>query len=217
MITLTNVLKNYGPTTVLKIDSLQIQKGEHVVVCGRSGSGKSTLMYLIGGLESISSGSIYAMGTKLHAANDDQLSAYRANHVGFVFQFHYLLPTLNVKENILLPFKLHGFKKYRGDLVLQKLMQTVGIDQLATKFPFELSGGEQQRVSLLRSLIHGPDLILCDEPTGNLDTYHSGVVIKLLRSLATELSSTLIVVTHDLSMASTFPRKIVIEDGRLIS
>ncbi len=214
MIQLHNVSKNYQQP-VLKNISLQINQGEQCVIVGRSGSGKSTLMYLIGGMERCTSGEIICYQKPLHQLDDTGLAAYRKAFVGFIFQFHFLLPTMSSWENILLPLRLAN--KPIDESKILNYAKEVGIDKLLNKFPYELSGGEQQRVSLLRAIMLEPPLILCDEPTGNLDTVHSAKVIELLQYFAKRLQSTLLVVTHDLDIASRFNRKIRIEDGSLFS
>lgn len=214
MITLNDVSKKYNQL-VLKNVNLEIKQGEQCVVLGKSGSGKSTLLYLIGGMERCTSGEIICFNKKLHLLDDSKMAAYRKSFLGFVFQFHFLLPTMTAWDNIILPLKLSGKKIDVQKLTL--LAKEIGIEKLLEKFPYELSGGEQQRVSLLRAIVLEPPLILCDEPTGNLDSYHSVKVIELLQYFAKKLQSTLIVVTHDLDISSRFFRKIKIEDGSLFS
>lgn len=214
MIQLHNVSKRYQQD-VLKNVSLQINQAEQCVIVGRSGSGKSTLMYLIGGMERCTSGEIICYQKPLHSLDDTGLAAYRKAFVGFIFQFHFLLPTMSAWENILLPLRLAN--KPIDESKILNFAKEVGIEKLLSKFPYELSGGEQQRVSLLRAIMLEPPLILCDEPTGNLDTVHSAKVIELLQYFAKRLQSTLLVVTHDLDIASRFNRKIRIEDGSLFS
>lgn len=214
MITLNNVSKKYNQM-VLKNINLTINQGEQCVVLGKSGSGKSTLLYLIGGMERCTSGEIICFNKKLNELDDTKLAAYRKSFIGFVFQFHFLLPTMTAWDNITLPIKLAG-KKIETDKILN-MSKEIGIEKLLEKFPYELSGGEQQRVSLLRAIVLEPPLILCDEPTGNLDSFHSAKVMELLQYFAKRLQSTLIVVTHDPDISSRFSRKIKIEDGSLFS
>lgn len=214
MISLHNVSKNYKQNVLNNIN-LQIDQGEQCVVVGKSGSGKSTLLYLMGGMERCTSGEIICYKKAIHQLDDTGLAAYRKAFVGFIFQFHFLLPTMSAWDNIILPLKLSN-KAVEEEKIRQYALE-VGIEKLLTKFPYELSGGEQQRVSLLRAIVSEPPLILCDEPTGNLDTLHSAKVIELLQYFARKLHSTLLVVTHDLDIASRFNRKIRIEDGSLFS
>lgn len=214
MIELYKVSKKYNQD-VLKNINLQITQGEQCVIVGKSGSGKSTLLYLIGGMERCTSGEIICYKKALQQMDDTGLAAYRKAFVGFIFQFHFLLPTMNAWDNIILPLKL-SHKSIDQDKIRQYASE-VGIEKLLEKFPYELSGGEQQRVSLLRAIMLEPPLILCDEPTGNLDSLHSGKVIELLQYFAKKLQSTLLVVTHDQDIAARFNRKIRIEDGSLFS
>jgi len=215
MIDLRGIEKKYQSQEVLKGISLQINPGEQCVIQGRSGSGKSTLLYLIGGMEKPTKGEITCYKKSLHSLDDAGLASYRKAYIGFIFQFHFLLPTMTCLENIELPLKLAG-KKHSVDKTIS-LAKEIGIDQLMSKYPYQVSGGEQQRVSLLRAIISEPPLILCDEPTGNLDSHHSEKVIELLQYFAKKLHSTLLVVTHDPLIAARFPRKITIEDGQLFS
>lgn len=214
MITLNNVSKKYQQNVLTNIN-LHVGQGEQCVVLGKSGSGKSTLLYLIGGMERCTSGEIVCYNKPLHTLDDTNLAAYRKAFVGFVFQFHFLLPTMSAWENIILPLKLSG--RPIDEAKLRGIAKEVGIEKYLSKFPYELSGGEQQRVSLLRAIVLEPPLLLCDEPTGNLDSYHSGKVIELLQFFAKKFQSSLLVVTHDLDIASKFSRKIRIEDGSLFS
>lgn len=214
MIQLHNVSKRYQQD-VLKNVNVKILQGEQCVIVGKSGSGKSTLMYLIGGMERCTSGEIICFQKSLQQLDDSGLAAYRKAFVGFIFQFHFLLPTMNAWENIILPLKLANKAIDKSKIL--SFAQEVGIEKLLSKFPYELSGGEQQRVSLLRAIVLEPPLILCDEPTGNLDTVHSAKVIELLQYFAKKLHSTLLVVTHDPDIATRFNRKIRIEDGSLFS
>jgi len=214
VIALYNVSKKYHQD-VLKNINLQISQGEQCVILGKSGSGKSTLLYLIGGMERCNSGEIVCFKRTLNQMDDTGLAAYRKAFVGFIFQFHFLLPTMSAWDNIVLPLKLSN-KPIDRDKIFQ-YAKDVGIDKLIHKHPYELSGGEQQRVSLLRAIMLEPPLILCDEPTGNLDSHHSAKVIELLQYFAKKLQSTLLIVTHDQDIAVRFNRKIRIEDGSLFS
>lgn len=215
---LSGVDKFYGTSQVLKKINLTLHRGEQCVLLGRSGSGKSSLLYLIGGLEKPSAGKITSFGYQLENQNDDQLAHYREKVVGFVFQFHFLLPTLTCRENILLP--LHIFQKKAQDPTHQQYLKEMsvllGIDHLLERYPYQISGGEQQRVSLLRALVTKPALLLCDEPTGNLDSQNSHLVMELVQNTAKKLGASLLVVTHDPKVAERFSRKITIEDGQLI-
>lgn len=217
LITLTNIEKHYGSVQVLNNINLSIESGELVALRGASGSGKSTLLYLLGGLDSPSNGNICVNHKDLTLLNDEELAQYRNTHVGFVFQFHFLLPSMNCLDNILLSARIGGHKVKNVEKHVLDLAQYLDVSHCLSKFPFEISGGEQQRINIIRALSLRPKLLLCDEPTGNLDSLNSKKVTSLLMTLAQEFHSTLLVVTHDDNVGSQFPRKIVIEDGRIIS
>lgn len=212
-----NVCKNFGPQQVLKNINLEIGKGSKTALLGASGSGKSTLLYLIGGLDQPTSGTILYNEENLALKTDESLANYRNNEVGFIFQFHFLLPSMKALDNILLPAKIGG----KDTEVVQKsaisLAYRLGVSHCLKKYPFELSGGEQQRINIIRALSLNPKLLLCDEPTGNLDSQNSKNVMGILFELASENNLTLIVVTHDEKIANTLESKIIIEDGHIIS
>ena len=210
------VEKDYGPTKVLRGVDLEIQAGERVAIRGASGSGKSTLLYLLGGLERPGKGSVEVGGKNLSQLNDEGLAAFRNSAVGFVFQFHFLLPSLSAIGNILLPARIGGHDAKTIEARARNLAQRLGVASCLDKWPHQLSGGEQQRINIVRALSLKPPLLLCDEPTGNLDSMNSGKVTELLSELALENKTTLIVVTHDDKVASAFERKIVIEDGHIL-
>lgn len=210
------VEKDYGPTKVLRGVDLEINAGERVAIRGASGSGKSTLLYLLGGLERPGKGSVEVSGKNLAQMNDEELAAFRNSAVGFVFQFHFLLPSLSALGNILLPARIGGHEAKVVEARAKNLAQRLGVSACLEKWPHQLSGGEQQRINIVRALSLKPPLLLCDEPTGNLDSLNSGKVTELLGELALENKTTLIVVTHDDKVASAFERKIVIEDGHIL-
>lgn len=215
-IQLQGISKTYGQNHVLRGLDLEIERGELVAVRGASGSGKSTLLYLLGGLERPDRGDVKVNGASLGKMNDEELALYRNLGVGFVFQFHFLLPSLNALGNILLPARIAGVDTAESEARARKLAQRLGVEKQLTQWPHELSGGEQQRINLIRALVLRPKLLLCDEPTGNLDSRNSALVVALLKELAQENEATLIVVTHDEKVAEVFPRKILIEDGLII-
>ncbi len=212
-----NLEKNYGTTKVLRGMNFSIQEHESLAIVGSSGSGKSTLLYTIGALERPDKGRILIDGAELSKYSDEKLARFRNQFIGFVFQFHFLLPSMNCMDNILLPAKIgkHDLKKVK--VRVHRFAKELGIEHCLKKYPFEISGGEQQRVNIIRAISLAPKLILCDEPTGNLDSKNTQVVIKLLRDVAEDIGSTLIVVTHDSSVSESFHRKITIEDGQIIS
>lgn len=210
---LKNLKKNFGQTQVLRGIELTIEKAEHVVIRGASGSGKSTLLYLLGGLDTASSGEVLVNGKNLSRLSDEELSLYRNREVGFVFQFHYLLPSMSALSNILLPARIAGADLSIVEKEVKELARELGVLPLLNKYPFELSGGEQQRVNLIRALSLHPQLLLCDEPTGNLDSANSQKVVHLLRELAKKYSATLVVVTHDETVARAIGKEIIMVDG----
>ena len=216
MIVLENIKKIYGKHTVIENCELQLKPKEHCALVGSSGSGKSTLLYLIGGLEKADKGRIIVNQQDYSQLNEDQLAKSRNENIGFIFQFHFLLATLTCWKNILLPIKIgnRSIKDYEEKI--KDYAKYLSVEHCLNSFPYQLSGGEQQRINLIRAVIMRPKILLCDEPTGNLDSTNSKKVIDLLRNLANESGATLLVVTHDEKIASSFPRKLIIEDGRLI-
>lgn len=211
------VKKYYNQSRALNGVTLTMEDGGQYLIRGASGSGKSTLLYLIGGLDRPSEGSIIVNQKNLVELSDEELALYRNRYVGFVFQFHFLLPSMNCLDNILLPSRLGGV--YSEDVVTRakKLAQYLGVEHCLVKFPFELSGGEQQRINIIRALSLKPKLLLCDEPTGNLDSENSAKVIQLLKDLANEFQSTLVVVTHDPQIAQSFSSQFIMRDGVLLT
>ena len=200
---------------VLKGIDLDIGRGEFVAVMGPSGSGKSTLLYLLGGLDRPTAGTIRVDGHELSALKDGEGSRLRRREVGFVFQFYNLIPNLDVEENILLPVLLDGRRPadYAGRL--EEILEVMGLTARRRHTPRQLSGGEQQRVALARSLINDPAIILADEPTGNLDTRMGGEVLQLMSRIHRERGKTMIMVTHDSNAAAQAGRIIRVRDGRL--
>lgn len=216
LIVLSNVEKSFGNTKVLRGINLQIQDKESVAIRGASGSGKSTLLYLLGGLDQPTSGKVSIDNKNLTSMSEEELATFRNSHVGFVFQFHFLLPSMTCRDNILLPARIGGKDTAKVEKDTEELAKILGVTHCLTKFPYEISGGEQQRINIIRALSLRPKILLCDEPTGNLDSKNSEKVTTLLKNLAADFGATLLVVTHDDKVASYFPRKIVIEDGQII-
>ncbi len=216
LIKVHNLKRYYKKVKAVDGLSYVFEPGQEYAIQGSSGSGKSTLLYMLGGLDRPTDGIIEVGGNDLGQYSDDQLAIFRNRYVGFVFQFHFLLPSMTCLENILLPSKIGGLK---GNLIEKKvvdLSQKLGVEHCLKKHPYEVSGGEQQRINIIRALSLGPKLLLCDEPTGNLDSENSQIVTELIRSLAKEYNSTLVVVTHDDNVASQFTNRIRIRDGRLL-
>jgi ABC-type lipoprotein export system ATPase subunit len=212
-----NVHKYYGDTHVLQGINLSLAESKDLAIVGTSGSGKSTLLYLLGALDSADKGEILIEGKDLSKMSDAALSNFRNKFIGFVFQFHFLLPSMNCMDNILLPAKIGGVKTKEVRARAKDLAEKLHVSHCLKKYPFELSGGEQQRINIIRAISLNPKLLLCDEPTGNLDSKNTQNVLSLLRSVAEDIDSSLIVVTHDVSVSSTFHEKITIEDGQIIS
>lgn len=193
-----------------------IAAGEKVALLGRSGSGKSTLLNLISGIDQPDSGEVVIDGTPLHRLSEHQRTLFRRNHIGFIFQFFNLIPTLTVLENLLLPLELKGCLNAAAHGQARELLAGVGLADRCESFPDRLSGGEQQRIAIARALIHRPKLLLADEPTGNLDADTGGRVLDLLEALLRQVGGTLVVVTHSAEVARRADRVLTIRDGRLL-
>lgn len=219
LIEVKNIKKYFGKVHALNGPSFFLESGGQYVIQGASGSGKSTLLYLMAGLDRPSSGEILIEGKNLATFDDEQLAYYRNNDVGLVFQFHFLLPSMNCMDNILLPAQIKGIsgrKRQELEADIKQLAVQLGVDHCLKKYPYELSGGEQQRVNILRALSLRPKLLLCDEPTGNLDSENSEKVTQLLQKLAKESHATLVIVTHDNNVAQHFSQKLFMRDGVLV-
>ena len=217
LLRLQGIRKVYGKsvqTTVLRGVDLVIQEGEYTAIIGRSGSGKSTLLNLIGTLDRPSAGAMLFEGRNLFERDDDGLACFRNRTLGFVFQFHYLLPEFDALENVLLPYRIfHGRVPADVAARAKKLLERVGVGRRMHNRANDLSGGEQQRVAIARSLINRPRLILADEPTGNLDHESSEEVKGLLREINKESRTTFLIVTHDRHIAAGCDRVVEIDDG----
>ncbi len=207
-----------GPTAVraLKGISLGFGAGEFVAIMGPSGSGKSTLLHVLGALEEPSAGRVVVGGTDLSGLKDKELTLLRRARMGFVFQFFNLIPTLTTEENVMLPVLISGVKAAKYEKRLDELIALVGLENRRGHRPDELSGGEQQRVAIARALIHHPDVILADEPTGNLDSKTGAGVLQLLGASATRYDQTVVMVTHDARAAAVANRVIFLADGRVV-
>ena len=219
MLEVLGVSKHYptpaGPVVVLSEIDLRLDAGDSVSIVGPSGSGKSTLLHILGALEPPSAGSVRLNGTDPYALDDRQLAAFRNRQVGFVFQDHHLLPQCNVLENVLIPTLVAGGTDATPRSRALELLDQVGLGHRLHHRPAELSGGEKQRVSLARALVRHPQLVLCDEPTGNLDHDATGAVADLLLELHRSQRTILIVVTHNLDLAQRFGRTFRLSDARL--
>ncbi len=192
--------------------SLSLDEGKFVVILGPSGAGKSTLLNLLGGLDSPTSGKIYVEGKDISSLSNDELAEYRAEKVGFVFQFYNLVPTLTVHENVTLVKEIS-----KNALSATKMIEEVGLSNHLKNFPSELSGGEQQRVSIARALAKNPKILLCDEPTGALDSETGVLILKLLLKMAREYGKTIVIVTHNQNIAKMADVVIHVKNGRIIS
>ena len=206
-----------GRTEVRALDGvdLVIQDGEMVAIMGPSGSGKSTLLHIVGALESPTSGAIAVGGVRYEGLDDQALTDLRRDHIGFVFQFFNLLPSLTAEENVTLPAVIARRHEAAIRERARALLERVGLGDRIDHLPAELSGGQQQRVSIARALLLAPDLILADEPTGNLDTKSGREVLRLLRELNSEEGHTIVMVTHDPACAATADRVVFLRDGKV--
>ena len=213
-----NLSKTYGSgeNLVRAIDdvNLKIEKGEFIAIVGSSGSGKSTLLHLLGGVDNPSSGKIFIEGNDISKYSSKELALFRRRKVGLIYQFYNLIPNLTVRHNIELPIKLD--KRKINDEALLDIVRKLGIEDKLDSFPSELSGGQQQRVAIARSLIYSPSLVLADEPTGNLDRENSREIIEILKYFNRTLKQTIIVITHDESIALEAERVITIVDGKVV-
>src|SRR3954470_5395771 len=219
MIELAAVTKQLaGKRDVIALDtlSLTIPRGEMVSIIGPSGSGKSTLLNLIGGLDRPTTGEVSIDGERLSHLSDDALTKVRRDKIGFIFQFFNLLPTLSCLENVGLPLHLRGWPRKKVDDRARELLTLVQLDRRLTHLPDELSGGERQRVAIARALSVYPPILLADEPTGNLDTRTGDEILTLIRDVHTRLGCTVVVVTHDMTVADSCQRTVALRDGRIV-
>lgn len=194
--------------------SFEVEKGEFLSIIGPSGSGKSTLLHILGGVDKPTKGRVMIEGTDLYALNDTELAVFRRRQVGLIYQFYNLIPILDVKENITLPLLLDG--QMTDDLYLEEIIHTLHLENRLTHLPNQLSGGQQQRAAIGRAMINRPAIVLADEPTGNLDRKNSQEIIELLKESNRIYQQTLILITHDESIALQSDRILYLEDGKLI-
>jgi lipoprotein-releasing system ATP-binding protein len=216
MIIAKNIQKSYGELAVLKGVNLQINKGEIISIVGASGAGKSTLLQIIGTLDLPDSGSVSIQEVNTSVLNDKDLSLFRNKHIGFVFQFHHLLPEFTALENVCIPAFIHKTPKAEAEKKAMELLTKLGVSARASHKPSELSGGEQQRVAVCRALINNPAVILADEPSGNLDSASAKELHELFFSLRDELDQTFVIVTHNEELANMADRKLTMKDGNII-
>ena len=217
MIEVKELEKSYGDVRVLRGVNFSLSKGAQCIIKGASGSGKSTFLYLLGGLERIDRGSVVVEGLSLHRCSDEELAHYRNISLGFIFQFHFLLSSMKVIDNIYLPARIGpGITRQIKDRVYD-IVQFLGVEHCLKKYPHQLSGGEQQRVNIVRACSLAPQILLCDEPTGNLDSENTQRVVKLLKDISHDLVLSLILVTHDQEVAGQFREVLTMHDGQIVN
>jgi lipoprotein-releasing system ATP-binding protein len=216
MIAIRNVRKSFGDLAVLKGITLTVGRGETVSVVGPSGAGKTTLLQIAGTLSRPDSGSVVIDGVDVGALNDNELSAFRNSRVGFVFQFHNLLPEFTAFENVCMPGYIGGRERREVETRAAELVDILGLNSRRDHKPAELSGGEAQRVAIARALVNSPAVLLADEPSGNLDSHNRDEIHRLFLSLGERFGQTVIIVTHDEGLAAMADRKIVMTDGVII-
>lgn len=216
MLTAEGITKKYGPIEVLKGVGLEVQKGEVVSIVGSSGAGKSTLLHIIGTLDTADTGKVILNGQRIDQLKGNALASYRNTHMGFVFQFHHLLPEFTALENICIPGWIAKRKKKDVRENAERLLKILGLTDRANNKPNQMSGGEQQRIAVARALINNPDIVFADEPTGNLDSVHAQELHQLFFDLRKELGQTFLIVTHNEELANLSDRKLVMKDGIIV-
>lgn len=200
----------------LKNINLTIDKGEFIAILGPSGSGKTTLLNCLSAIDNPTKGEIYFNSIPFHNLTEEDRASFRATNMGFIFQFFNLVPVFTVLENVEIPLMILGYKNKESKIKAYEALKEVRLENKADRFPYELSGGEQQRVAIARAIIHSPQVIWADEPTGNLDSENGEIIINLLESIRKEKGTTLVVVTHDINIAKRADRIINIKDGTII-
>lgn len=213
MIKVRDIHKSYGAVDVLKGINLDISKGEIVSIAGASGAGKTTLLHIIGTLDKADRGSVIIEGAEINALSEKKLSSFRNKHIGFVFQFHHLLPEFTALENVCIPAFIAGLSRKEAGIKAFDILNFLGMAGRLTHKPSELSGGEQQRVAVARALINDPAVVLADEPSGNLDSSNARELHRLFFSLRDKFNQTFIIVTHNEELAALSDRKLIITDG----
>lgn len=216
MIKAENIHKSFGTLEVLKGVSLEVKRSEVVSIVGQSGAGKTTLLQILGTLSAMDSGSLRIDGVEVGTMNDNQLSDFRNRHIGFVFQFHHLLPEFTALENVMMPALIAGRNRGEAEKEALNLLKMMNLAERTTHKPSALSGGEQQRVAIARAIVNPPALLLADEPSGNLDTKNRDEIHSLFFRLRDELGQTTVIVTHDDGLASMADRKITMRDGLIL-
>ena len=216
MIKVSNIEKSFGDLKVLRGVSLEVKKGEIVSIVGASGAGKTTLLQIIGTLLPADGGEVEINDTKLFGLNEKRTAEFRNRHIGFVFQFHNLLPEFSALENVMMPALIGGAKRKDAELRAKELLEAVGLTARVDHKPSQLSGGEQQRVAIARALMNKPSVLLADEPSGNLDTHNRDEIQQLLFDVREKFGQTIVMVTHDERLADMADRKIVMSDGQIL-
>lgn len=216
MLEAAHISKKYGSLEVLKDVNLSLNRGEIVSIVGSSGAGKSTLLHILGTLDRADSGTIHLNGTALHSLTGEALAAFRNRHLGFIFQFHHLLPEFNALENVCIPAWIAGTNQQQAQERALFLLGKLGLGGKEKNRPGELSGGEQQRVAVARALINQPELVLADEPTGNLDSKHAHELHDLFLALRAEFQQSFLIVTHNRELAAMSDRMLEMKDGQMV-
>lgn len=211
-----NVSKAFGNPSIQVLEniSFQVESGEFLSLTGRSGSGKSTLLYIISSLDAPTSGEVLFDGVNVHKLSEKEIHEFRNQNIGFVFQFHYLIPELSALENVLLPARKFNLQKSKKEEA-ENLLIGFDLKEKMNRLPSQLSGGEQQRVAIARALLMKPKYLFADEPTGNLDSKNGEIVLEIFRKINQELKTTIVMVTHDKEFASLAQRRIVLKDGKI--
>lgn len=213
MLQAKGIFKSYGALPILSGVALDVAKGELVSIVGASGAGKSTLLHIMGSLDKPDRGTVHIDGTDIGMLPAKQLSAFRNEHIGFVFQFHHLLPEFTALENVCIPAFIKKVNRKQAELMAMELLDLLGVRERATHKPGELSGGEQQRVAVARALINNPSIIFADEPSGNLDSENAEALHRLFVDLRNRLNQTFVVVTHNEALAGMADRIVHMKDG----
>jgi len=216
MLTGKNIYKSYGPVKVLKGVDIAIQKGEVVSIAGPSGSGKSTLLHILGTLDKADGGTVSMNNLLVNTLSSKKMAAFRNKHIGFVFQFHHLLPEFTALENVCIPGWLAGRKKTEVKDEATRLLHLLGLSERTENKPNQLSGGEQQRVAVARALINRPDIVMADEPTGNLDSANAQELHHLFFDLRKKFDQTFLIVTHNEELAKLSDRVLHMKDGKIV-
>ena len=216
MLKATNITRNYNDLSVLKGVDIFVNKGEIVSIVGSSGAGKSTLLHILGSLDKANSGEIWINNERIDTLKEKELAKFRNQHIGFVFQFHHLLPEFTALENVCIPGWIAGTPKNELEQRALELLKILGLQDRATHKPLELSGGEQQRVAVARALINNPDIVFADEPTGNLDSKHAQELHELFLHLQKTMGQTFLIVTHNEALAKMSDRVVHMKDGYIV-